>query len=68
MKGLIASVMERHEAELLSCVDYCDTFKLLKAKWEQNQVRALPVVHRHAVSGCPSPVLSLGGWQCTATQ
>ncbi len=37
MKGLIASVMDRHEEEL-SAVDYCDTFKLLKAKWEQNQV------------------------------
>lgn len=37
MKGLIASVMERHEAEL-SAIDYVETFRLLKAKWEQNQV------------------------------
>ena len=39
MKGLIASVMERHEEEL-SGVEYVETFKLLRAKWEQNQVGA----------------------------
>lgn len=38
MKGLISSVMERH-GEQLAEVDYCDTFKLLRAKWEQNQER-----------------------------